>query len=160
MRPIKLGSIYLSLLVALTLQLLPWSGFGLMLRPDFVLLTLLYWLLRAPQFCNIGTAWFAGLLIDLATGGLFGQNGLAYAITAYFAVSYQRRLALFSAWQQAGYVFILLLVAQLTLMILKLFAGNEAPGWYYFLPSVTGILLWQLFVFSPLGADRHSHRSR
>lgn len=158
MRPIKLGSVYLSLLVALVLQMLPWSGFGLMLRPDFVLLTLLYWLLRAPQLCNIGTAWFAGLAIDLATGGLFGQNGLAYALTAYFAVSYQRRLALFSPWQQAGYVFILLLIAQLTLMILKLFAGNEGPGWHYFLPSVIGILLWQLFIFSPLGANSH-HRA-
>jgi rod shape-determining protein MreD len=159
MQPLKLGSVYLSLVIALVLQMLPWSGFGLMLRPDFVLLTLLYWLLRAPQLCNIGTAWFAGLVIDLATGGLFGQNGLAYALTAYFAVSYQRRLALFTLWQQAGYVFVLLLVAQLILMILKLFGGDEAPGWHYFLPSITGILLWQLFIFSRLGADSHPHRT-
>ncbi|HWT28042.1 MAG TPA: rod shape-determining protein MreD [Methylophilaceae bacterium] len=159
MRPIRLGTIYLSLLAALVLQLLPWSGFGLLLRPDFVLLVLLYWLLRAPQLCNIGTAWFAGLVMDLATGGLFGQYGLAYALTAYLAVSYQRRLALFTLWQQAGYVFVLLLVAQLILMILKLFAGDESPGWHYFLASVTGILLWQLFIFSRLGADSHPHRS-
>lgn len=159
MRPIRLGTIYLSLLVALVLQLLPWSGFGLVLRPDFVLLVLLYWLLRAPQLCNIGTAWFAGLVMDLATGGLFGQYGLAYALTAYFAVSYQRRLALFTLWQQAGYVFVLLLVSQLILMILKLFAGDESPGWDYFLSSVIGILLWQLFILSRLGADSHPHRT-
>lgn len=158
MQPIRLGSVYFSLLIALVLQMLPWSGLALSLRPDFLLLTLLYWLLRAPQLCNIGTAWFVGLLLDLASGGLFGQNGLAYALTAYFAVTYQRRLALFSVWQQAGYVFILLLVAQLTLMILKLFAGDESPGWQYFLPSATGILLWQFFILSRHGTDGHPHQ--
>ncbi len=155
MQPIKLKSVYFSLLLALLLQMLPWAGFGLLLRPDFILLVILYWLLRAPQLCNIGTAWFAGLLVDLITGGIFGQHALAYAISAFFAVSYQRRLALFNVWQQAAYVFVLLVLTQITLLILKLFSGGEIPGWSYFLPSISGILLWQLFIFSRLGADTH-----
>ncbi|HSH71772.1 MAG TPA: rod shape-determining protein MreD [Methylophilaceae bacterium] len=153
MQVIKLPSIYLSLLMALILQILPWSGWGLLVRPDFVLLTLIYWLLRAPQLCNIGTAWFIGIIIDIATGGLFGQNALAYAFSAFFAVIYQRRLALFNIWQQAAYVFALLILTQATLLVLKLFAGGNSPGWIYFLPCVTGILLWQLVIFSRIGID-------
>jgi len=153
MQVIKLPSIYLSLLMALILQILPWSGWGLLVRPDFVLLTLIYWLLRAPQLCNIGTAWFIGIIIDIATGGLFGQNALAYAFSAFFAVIYQRRLALFNVWQQAGYVFALLILTQATLLVLKLFAGGNSPGWIYFLPCVTGIALWQLVIFSRIGID-------
>lgn len=145
--------IYFSLLAALLLELLPWSGIGILLHPDFVLLTLLYWLLRAPNVCNIGTAWLAGLAMDLAMGGLFGQHALAYALTAFFVVSYQRRLTLFNAWQQAGYIFVLLLLTQITLVILKLFASGQLPGWEYFLASVSGLLLWQLFVFTRLGTD-------
>ena len=52
MQPIRLASVYFSLLIALVLQMLPWSGLALSLRPDFVLLTLLYWLLRAPQLAR------------------------------------------------------------------------------------------------------------
>lgn len=159
MSPPRLIYVYASLLLALILQLLPWAGFGLMLRPDFVLLAVLYWLLRAPHLCNIGTAWFAGLVIDLASGGLFGQHALAYAISAYFAVNYHRRLALFNVWQQAAYVFVLLLLTQTTLLILKLFAGAEVPDWEYFLPSISGILLWQLFIFSRIGGDGQPHKS-
>jgi len=159
MSPPRLIYIYASLLLALVLQLLPWAGFGLMLRPDFVLLVVLYWLLRAPHLCNIGTAWFAGLVIDLATGGLFGQHALAFAISAYFAVNYHRRLALFDVWQQAAYVFVLLLLTQATLLILKLFGGAEVPDWKYFLPSVSGILLWQLFIFSRIGSDGNPRKS-
>lgn len=148
MRPASLRDLYISLALAFTLYLMPWAGFGLMLRPDFVLLTLIYWLLRAPQLCNIGTAWTLGLLIDIASGSLFGQNALAYTVTAFTAIFYQRRLALFSEWQQAGYVLLLLLLSQLTLLVLKLFAGNALPGWDYFLPSVSGVLLWQVVVYS------------
>lgn len=159
MQPISLKTVYFSILLALLCQLLPWTGFGLTLRPDFILLVVLYWILRAPQVCNIGTAWMAGLIVDLASGGIFGQNALAYALIAYFAVSYQRRLALFNIWQQTSYVFILLLLAQITLLILKLFAGGEIPGWDYFLPSISGILLWQLVIFSRIGVDAPPHKN-
>jgi rod shape-determining protein MreD len=145
---VSLKSILLSLLVGFALYLLPWSGFGLMLRPEFALLVMLYWLLRAPHMCNIGTAWLIGLLTDLASGSLFGQYALAYVLTAFIAVIYQRRLALFNYWQQSGYVFLLLLFSQMTLLVLKLFSGAAFPGWNYFLPSVSGILLWQLTVIS------------
>ncbi len=159
MQFVKRQYIFISLLLALLLQLLPWAGFGLKIKPDFMLLVVIYWLLRAPYFCNIGTAWFIGLIMDLVTGGIFGQFGLAYAVSAFFAVHYQRRLALFNVWQQSAYVFVLLLLAQLVLFILKMFSGGVNPGWIYFLPSVTGILLWQILIYSHIGIDAPPHKS-
>lgn len=146
MHPSKLKSIYLSLLLAFICLLLPWSGFSLKLRPDFLLLTIIFWLIRAPNLCNVGTAWFAGLFVDLATGGIFGQYALAYTVTAFFAVMYQRRLVLYSGTQQLIYVFFLLITSQVTLLILKIFGGIQFSGWTYFLPSITGVLLWRIAV--------------
>lgn len=158
MQTIKPPIIYVSILLALFLQLLPWSGWGLLLRPDFILLTLIYWIFRAPHRCSIGTAWFAGLLVDVVSGSLFGQNAMAYSLAAFFAANYQRRLVLFNVGEQAGYVFALLLLAQATLFVLKLFGGGEAPGWTYFLSSVSGIIFWQFVSFSRFGNDIHLHR--
>lgn len=155
MRHIKLKSIYLSLFAAFICILIPWSGLALTMRPDFMLLVLLFWLLRAPNQCSVGTAWFMGLWVDLATGGIFGQYALAYTITAFFAVIYQRRLVLFSKTQQLVYVFSLLLLSQLILLILKAFAGHELAGWSYFLPSVSGVVLWQIAVSFGLNTGRH-----
>ncbi|CAG0981270.1 Rod shape-determining protein MreD [Methylophilaceae bacterium] len=159
MQTVSLKSVYASMLVALICQLLPWDGFGLQIRPDFLLLVVIYWLLRTPHLCNIGTAWFAGLVIDLASGGLFGQHALAYAITAFFAVRYQRRLALFNIWQQSAYVFVLLLLTQVIVLILKLFSGGNIPDWTYFLPSASGILLWQILIFSRIGIEAPPHKN-
>jgi rod shape-determining protein MreD len=146
MPPSKLKSLYLSLILAFIFLLLPWSGFALKIRPDFILLVIIFWLIRAPNLCNVGTAWFLGLFVDLATGGIFGQYALAYTITAFFAVTYQRRLVLFNHTQQLFYVFLLLMISQIVLLILKTFSGAESLGWGYFFPSLTGILLWRVAV--------------
>lgn len=146
MRHANIVSIYFTLLIALLCQLFPWVGQGVIFRPDFMLVVLLYWLLRAPGMCNVGTAWIAGLLVDLATGSLLGQHALSFTITAFVALSYQRRLVLFNTWQLAGYVIALLTLARMLMLLLKLFAGYENPGWYYLWPILTGLLLWQIMI--------------
>lgn len=146
--------VYLTLFFAFIANLLPWFGQGIAFRPDFVLLVLIFWILRAPQLCNIGTAWFAGLLVDLATGGLFGQFALAYTLTAFFAANYQRRLVLYNIWQQAAYVFVLLLLSQFTILVLKLFAGHDIPNWHYFFPCFTSIIVWQIYM---IVSGQHHH---
>ena len=150
MQNLRRRRVYFSLLVALLLQLLPFSGFLLQIKPDFLLLALLFWLLRAPQIFNIGLAWTAGITMDLVSGDLFGQNALAYALTAFLAVMYQRRLILFTVLQQSAYVFLLLFVNQVILVLLKSFSGSEYFGWTYFVPSFTGIMLWYAVLHSRL----------
>ena len=102
-------------------------------------------MLRAPQHCNVGTAWMLGL-IDEQRQPVDKRTGLHRH--RLMAVAYQRRLVLFNDWQQTAYVLLLLVLNQGVLLILKLFAGDPLPGWSYFLPSVTGILLWQVVVYS------------
>ncbi|MFM9913188.1 MAG: rod shape-determining protein MreD [Methylophilaceae bacterium] len=158
MRPGSSLEIYGSLMLGLLLYLLPWAGFGLTLRPDFVLLVLLYWHIRAPHSCNVGVAWMMGIVIDLADGSLFGQHAMAYIVAAFLALAYQRRVTLFSRLQQAGFVFALLIIAQIVLFIVKLFSGNQPSGWTYFLPSVTGIMLWQLVIYSKIKVSGDENR--
>lgn len=146
MRPTSLVAVYVTLLIALLCQLFPWVGQGIILRPDFMLIVMLYWLLRAPHLCNIGTAWVAGLLVDLATGSLLGQHALSFTLVAFIGLSYQRRLVLFNPLQLLGYVFGLLLFERVLMLLLKLFEGNDNPGLHYFWPVVSGLFLWQLMI--------------
>ena len=146
MRPTSLVAVYTTLLIALLCQLFPWVGQGIIFRPDFMLIVMLYWLLRAPHLCNIGTAWIAGLLVDLATGSLLGQHALSFTLVAFFGLSFQRRLVLFNPLQLLGYVFGLLLFERVLMLLLKLFEGNDNPGLHYFWPVISGLFLWQLMI--------------
>lgn len=151
--------IYGSLLFALLCQLFPWASQGIVLRPDFMLVVLLYWLFRAPYSCNAGTAWLIGVLVDLATGSLLGQHALAFTFAAYIALTFQRRFVLFSALQILAFTFSLLVFTRFVVLFLKLLAGHEMPSWHYFWPAVTGILFW-LVLQLVLGAIAYQKSSK
>ncbi|HEY0562832.1 MAG TPA: rod shape-determining protein MreD [Methylophilus sp.] len=157
MRPADITTVFITMLVALIFQLYPWSGQGVILRPDFLFIVTLYWVLRAPNLCNVGVAWFAGLIVDLSTGSLMGQHMLAFAFTAYLALLYQRRLVLFNRWQLSGYALALIVVERMIVLFLKLFADNEAPDWSYLLPIITSFMLWQLMVVTFGAPTRPKH---
>lgn len=159
MRQVSFRLVLLSFLVAYVCHLMPWSGLALWLKPEFMLLVLIYWLLRAPYLCNVGAAWLVGLAIDLATGSLLGQHALVYAFTAFLAVSYHRRLTLFNVWQQAAYVLILLVIERSLLFVLKIFSGGENPGLIYWTACLTGLVVWLLVSFSRFGLHLQSRKA-
>lgn len=140
--PVKAGFITFTLCVALFFNLLPWSGFGLWLRPDAVAVVLLYWCIEQPRRLGFLTAWLLGLLVDVADGALFGQHALAYTILAYGGIVLHRRVRMFPLTMQVLHVIPLLLVTDTVVLLLRLAAGAEFPGMPYFLGSVMGGLLW------------------
>lgn len=131
-----------TLFAGLTLNLLPWHGLLLLIRPDFVALILLYWCINQPHKIGLGTAWFFGLLMDVADGSLFGQHALAYTLITFSALILHRRVLMFPLWPQAIHIFPILVLLQLLLLLMRLFVGVPFVQWGYFLPSLTGTLLW------------------
>ena len=140
--PAKGWFIILSLMVALFLNLLPLQGLALTLRPDFVALVLLYWSINLPQRVGMSAAFGMGLLMDVGNGSMFGQHALAYSIMVFIALLLRRRLHIFGLLKQAPQIGLMLLVAQLVTLLTELLNKAHFPGWYFFLASITGVLLW------------------
>ena len=145
--PVKTGFIPFTLIVGLLLNLLPWSGALLWVRPDFVALVLLYWCIEQPRRIGFVTAWLLGLFMDVADGSLFGQHALAYSILAYAGIVLHRRVLGFSGTSQIVHVVVLLLMNDLIVLAIRLLAGADFPGYQYFLGSFVAGALWV-----PLGA--------
>jgi rod shape-determining protein MreD len=133
--------IVLSLLAALLLNWLPWSGIWLLLRPDFVALVLLYWCTHRPYRIGIGIAWGVGILADVADASLFGQHALAYAVLAFGGIMLHRRMQMFDLRQQTLQVFPVLLLAY-TVYAAVYWQLNGYIAWKFFFGSVTSTLLW------------------
>ena len=70
-RPVSNIFILSSVVIALFLNGLPWQGIGLMLRPDFVALVMLYWCTHKPLRVGIGISWAVGILADVSGASLF-----------------------------------------------------------------------------------------
>ncbi len=140
--PVRPGYVALTLFMAFILNLLPLSGVSLALRPDLVALVLLYWGIEHPRQVGFLPAFGFGLAVDVADGSLFGQHALAYSGLMFAAIAVHRRVPLFSARDQVLHVFGILLATQMIVLLVRQAAGNEFPGWWYFLASVTGAILW------------------
>ena len=140
--PVKPQFILVTLIVALLFNVLPWSGWALWLRPDFVALVVLYWCIEEPRKIGFLSAWSLGLLMDVAEGSLLGQHAFAYSILAYAGIALHRRVQRFSMAPQIFHVIPLLLLTDLVTLVVRGLAGGDFPGYVYFLSSLTGGALW------------------
>lgn len=140
--PVRPAFIVVTLVTALFLNFLPWSGFWVWIRPDFVALVILYWCIEQPRKIGFTAAWVLGLMMDVADGSLFGQHALAYSILAYAGIVLHRRVQMFTLTPQVLHVILLLLFNDLVVLIIRMLAGSDFPGYQYFLGSFVAGALW------------------
>lgn len=133
--------IALSLFVAILLNWLPWHGWGLVLRPDFVAVVLLYWCTHKPYRVGIGMAWAIGIFADVADASLFGQHALAYTVLAFGGTVLHRRVQMFDLRQQTMQIFPLLLISYAVYAAVH-WQVRGFVVWEYFFGSVTSTMLW------------------
>ena len=133
-----------TLAMAVLLEQLPWSGWALALRPDFVLVAVLFWVLHQPARIGFGVAFFLGLLADFQDGAVFGQHAIAYVIGVYLLLYLRLRLLQFDPYRQAAQLFPILLTVQLTVLLVGWLAVNPPTGLGVLLPVFSSIVLWYL----------------
>ena len=136
----------LTFLVGMVLTVMPLPSFippeiGY-LRPDWVAMVLIYWVLALPHRIGIATAWFVGIVMDVLLGSLFGQQALAFVIVAYLVTSLYQRLRMFTIWQQALVLFAILGVNKLIYFWIESIVDSADWSMWRLLPAVSGALLW------------------
>jgi rod shape-determining protein MreD len=138
--PVKNWFIWVTLLFALLLNLVPFGRFpGI---PDWVALVLCFWCIHQPLRIGMAAAFFFGLVMDVADASVMGQHALAYVVLAYASAGLSRRILWFPLTQQALQVLPLLLGTQIIMLVARMIGGAEFPGILWFLSSITATLLW------------------
>lgn len=142
LRPARGLYIGTTLMLGLLLNLLPLPDFAQTLRPDFIGLALIYWVVYHPRRVGFLPAWLLGLGMDVADASLFGQHALGYACLMYLAILLHRRIVMFGMRQQVLHVLVILGAEQAVMLLVRLIAGSDFPGPLYFAPSIVGAILW------------------
>ncbi len=158
LRPVRPWFIWLSLLVALVVNLMPLGrAFWL---PDWVALVLCFWCVREPLRVGMGSAFVMGVVMDVGYGSLMGQHALAYVLLAYAATTFSRRILWFGIWLQALHAGAMLLMAQLVVLLVRVSAGDPFPGWAILVGPLAGALLWPAATWLLLLPQRRSEREQ
>lgn len=138
--PARVWFIYLSLLAALMLNLIPFGRLPGV--PDWLALVLAFWCIHQPLKIGMGAGFLFGLAMDVANASVMGQHAFAYVLLAFAAGGLSRRILWFPLALQALHVLPLLLGTQLVMLSIRMLSGAEFPGLLFFLSSLLGALLW------------------
>lgn len=146
-----------TLILVVVLTVIPLPGVLQPLRPYWAALLLIYWNLEAGRMRKLGQAFLLGLVLDLVTGTLLGQHALSLVIINYLLERFRNRIRFFPPWQQALAVFGLLVNDRIVQLWVIGLVGRGWPDWTWWLPPLTGVVLWP-WLFLLLDALRQRQR--
>ncbi len=141
-------SIYFSLTLSLILMVTPMPQQWQWLRPEWLTLMLIYWVLREPDKVGVLTAWSFGFVMDIMGEVLLGQYALAMAIVVYLTHRFRNRMRFFLFWQELFVILILIGIGQLILIIIEWLIGHPPRTLLYWSSTVLSVLLWPLLIAS------------
>lgn len=131
------------LVLALLLAVWPMGNFS-QLRPEWVVLLCVFWVLALPYRIGMGSLCAVGLLQDLVEGSLLGTHALSLVLVGYVCLLSYQRLRNYAAWQQAGWVFVLVGMQQVIGNWVNSLSGHEYTGLGFLWPALTSALCWPL----------------
>lgn len=143
------GRILLSVFIALVLKQMPWTGWWLSLRPDFVLIAVLFWALHRPSRVGMALGFLLGLLSDFQDGVVFGQHAIAYVIGVYAVQYFRLRFLQFDAAQQSAQMMPILLMVQIMVLVVGWLSTRPPHGLNILLPALSGTVVWYLLALAP-----------
>jgi rod shape-determining protein MreD len=136
---------YISVLLGLTLSIVPLPHWLDVARPDVLAIVVLYWAIMVPRAGGITLAFVCGLALDAFKGVVLGQHALALCLATYVAIMLHLRIRIFPIWHQALTVFWLLALYEFVLFWIDGATGHPITNYARWLPAFTGALLWPVF---------------
>ena len=135
--------IMLSFLLAYLLAIVPFPDWAMNFRPAWVAMVLIYWVVALPYRIGIGSAWFAGLILDILKGSVLGLNAIGLVIVAYVTLSLHLRFRMFSSLQQAGLVLVVVGINLVLCHWLEVITGyTSSSDMMFIMSAVTSAVLW------------------
>jgi len=135
-------ALIISILLASVLQLVPVSDYLLVLKPNFLLLVVIGWIIFRPSQWGIGFAAFMGLLADLIFRAPIGVHILLFSTVGAIPLYLSGWLVYFSLIHRCLFVFILIIFAEFMRNILLLMWEIPIDYSYIIWTALASAIVW------------------
>lgn len=152
----KIKFIVLIFCIAIVLTILPLPNWYQRIKPEWMLLFVLYFSLLEPNRISIGMSWLSGIVIDILQNNVLGEHALIFTLVAYFLVKFNARINFFPFWNKFLIMLCLIVTDCLLRLWIERLTGNRISSIWYFLSALTTILLWP-WVFNILQVRQRRH---
>lgn len=135
-------AVFISFLFAAVLELIVLPDMVAFLRPEWLVLTLIYWLLRYPGEIGIATGAIIGLVLDVLSGSYLGIHMLAASLICYLILSMHNRLKMFPVLQQSIVIFFIVGVHLMIVFTLRSALSVNDGGLRYLWQAFSSAVVW------------------
>ncbi|EFX91382.1 rod shape-determining protein MreD [Actinobacillus ureae] len=129
-------------MIAFVLEIMPWPIGFQGLRPNWLILVLIYWALALPNKVSVGTAFVAGIVWDLVLGSILGIHALVLSIAIYFVAKYHLILRNLSLWLQAILVMLYVVAIRFLIYFVELVLHSAEFNSQEVLGAIISGILW------------------
>ena len=144
MKPVRLAGLTFwgSLVAAFVLTLMPMPEALRAAKPFWLAIAVIYWALESPDRMGLGRAFALGLVGDLLTGSLLGEQALRLVVLAFIVLRLRSRLRFFPMPQQSLAVLALLVNDRIVMLMIRSFLESAPIELAHALGPLVGALLW------------------
>ncbi len=139
-----LPAVYATAALGLLLAQVPLPQWLAVVRPAFLALTLLYWLVMSPRTGGLLAAFVLGMLQDVLLGAPLGQHAFALLTVSYLAIRMHLLVRAKPIFEQALLVFLALLLYEVVLWAVDGWSGRATSSVLRWVHPFTGALVWPL----------------
>lgn len=137
-------AVAISVLTALALTIVPLPEWLRPLRPSWLALVMIYWIISEPRRVGLLTAWFGGLLLDTLRGALLGEHALALTLLGFVTLQFHLRIRVFPMGQQVATVFMLMTIYEFVLFWVDGVSGPAGGNWLRWLSVISSAAAWPI----------------
>lgn len=131
--------------ISLMLSIIPLPQIFNIMKPNFILLLVLYIQFYLPKYFNLLFVFFLSLMQDVLMATVIGEHAFALLLTTWFISSRTRRFICFPQSQQMMVMLLLSAIYQSALVLIEMFLGNNYQLMNFIGSIVTTTLMWSCF---------------
>lgn len=134
--------VVLSFSGAAVLEMLVMPQILLSFRPEWMALTLIYWLLRHPEKIGLLSAFIVGLVMDVLSSTYLGVHAISCCIVSYLVLTMHQRLKMFPVLQQSLVMFFIISILLMIVVTMRGALGAVDNNMTYLGAALSSAFAW------------------
>jgi rod shape-determining protein MreD len=148
--------VWVTILLAFFLQLVSLEGVLNALRPFWLLLVVSFWVFSSPDQVKLTLIWLMTLLMDVVTGSLIGEHGIAMVLCVGILMALRKRVVMSPLPQQALVILLVCFLYALCISSIQQISGRPVESaWFWFAPLLSTIIWCLMAVYMNSRIVRH-----
>ena len=138
--------IWSMILLSIILTVMPVPELLDQYRLPWLTMTVIFFSIFNISLIGIISVWFSGLILDIMTGGLMGENALILAVLSYLSYRFRFQIRVYPMWQIMLIVLMLLSLGELISLWINGVSGTMSFNIYDWINVGIAVLVWPIFM--------------